>query len=939
MTEKKLFEMLRRYWDPDRVFQHAAAIFDNDRWNTSTRYLQTADYLEAHFKEYKADQVERISIPCDGVYQFGDWIMPLAWDAEEGLLELLDADGKRELLLADYRAVPNNLIRWSRGTARQGEVLNIVYLPDASQERAWQAAATKGKLVFTHSALKGNVHALACRYGAEGLVTDFSTDPVEYNKEVYWWNSWTSWNLWGTLKKDKQLLGFSLSPEKGKLLKEILTSSAEPRKFRATVHAKLYKGVSDIISATIEGDEYPRQEVICYAHVYECQIDDNAVSGGMFLEMIRILKQLIDAGIIQRPRRSIRFVLGWEWIGSLYYAMQCKKDKVWLASLCSDGVGTKQKYTREPLCLYLSPALNTSFADGLFVDLWKTYFSKHLPMISWRTMPWNGGTDTCWVDPMVGNVSNIWPYQGVGPTWHKSHSTLELLDPEVVKYSGLTTLMWALSIADATTDDALRFAKLGADRAENEIRRYGNTFDFERSDVACARKRFHFDMACLQKKAAKMMATAILAPQDKRLTKRLGELSRRIARAAEEEKSVAEERFRQKAKTLPAWEAARPFDYRRDSEERIAGNIIPHRILKGVLWSLDKFSPQERSTFSQYGMSPYYLFLCDGKRSLLDVVWEYEREYHGTVNLRNVIRAFEMLRRAGYVNLRYKQTFSKGDVLFGLRKLGVKAGNVVLLHSSLFGVGPLEDGADTLFDALEEAVGPAGTLVLPACAYNTTRDYPQTPFDPAQTPARDGQLPARFLKRPGVLRSRHPSHGLAAKGRRAAYLLDDNLPYAPYDIRGAFGKLYQLDAKVLVLGCGLAANSTLHALEDWLGLPSMQPDTFHYLEQGKRHEIRYEKEPRYHRDFYALHLSSYERLFREKGILREDFVGLARSFLMSARKMLDCGINEARKGSFNMLFCNDPNCSTCPQMKQAIKDSWRFPGDLLKTMRNLRSTP
>ncbi len=72
-----------------------------------------------------------------------------------------------------------------------------------------------------------------------------------------------------------------------------------------------------------------------------------------------------------------------------------------------------------------------------------------------------------------------------------------------------------------------------------------------------------------------------------------------------------------------------------------------------------------------------------------------------------------------------------------------------------------------------------------------------------------------------------------------------------YGRDGAFGKLYELDAKVLMLGCGLGPNSCLHAVEDWVGLPSMQP-VDHLIEDndGSTRVIRYQRQPIGRREFY-----------------------------------------------------------------------------------------
>ena len=65
-----------------------------------------------------------------------------------------------------------------------------------------------------------------------------------------------------------------------------------------------------------------------------------------------------------------------------------------------------------------------------------------------------------------------------------------------------------------------------------------------------------------------------------------------------------------------------------------------------------------------------------------------------------------------------------------LRALGVERGGVLLVHTSFRAIGPLDGGPDGLIDALLEALGPDGTLVMPSWAGDDDR-----PFDPRKDAA------------------------------------------------------------------------------------------------------------------------------------------------------------------------------------------------------------
>ena len=57
-------------------------------------------------------------------------------------------------------------------------------------------------------------------------------------------------------------------------------------------------------------------------------------------------------------------------------------------------------------------------------------------------------------------------------------------------------------------------------------------------------------------------------------------------------------------------------------------------------------------------------------------------------------------------------TRQSGDLVDDLRRLGVQAGDVVMVHASLRAIGPVTGGADAVLDALEAAVGEDGTLLM-----------------------------------------------------------------------------------------------------------------------------------------------------------------------------------------------------------------------------------
>ena len=126
-------------------------------------------------------------------------------------------------------------------------------------------------------------------------------------------------------------------------------------------------------------------------------------------------------------------------------------------------------------------------------------------------------------------------------------------------------------------------------------------------------------------------------------------------------------------------------------------------------------------------------------------------------------------------------TYTKQDLQQDLAAMGLTGTETILIHSSMKSIGAVEGGADTVLDALMEFFA-EGLLLLPTHTWRSI-DRGNPVFDVRRSPCCVGILPELFRQRPGVVRSLHPTHSMAACGRgAAAYLageLENNTPAPP----------------------------------------------------------------------------------------------------------------------------------------------------------------
>lgn len=163
-----------------------------------------------------------------------------------------------------------------------------------------------------------------------------------------------------------------------------------------------------------------------------------------------------------------------------------------------------------------------------------------------------------------------------------------------------------------------------------------------------------------------------------------------------------------------------------------------------------------------------------------------------------------------------------------LRVLGVREGGALLVHSSLSALGHVDGGPETVIQGLLDVLGVEGTLLMPALSYETvTRGSPT--FDVRHTPSCVGAIPEFFRTRPGTRRSVHPTHSVCAAGPMAGALLDDHpLDDTPCGPHSPFHKLRDVNGQLLMLGCGLRPNTSMHAIEQLIEPPYLYGEPITY---------------------------------------------------------------------------------------------------------------
>jgi aminoglycoside 3-N-acetyltransferase len=247
--------------------------------------------------------------------------------------------------------------------------------------------------------------------------------------------------------------------------------------------------------------------------------------------------------------------------------------------------------------------------------------------------------------------------------------------------------------------------------------------------------------------------------------------------------------------------------------------------------------------------------------------------------------------------------FTKEDIRNQLKEMNAPKNSVVLMHTSLKAIGETEGRAEGLLETLTEYFTEEGGLFLVPTHTWANLKYPdEITMDMSSCETCIGVFPSVALRHPSGVRSLHPTHSMVAFGKKAEeYVAGEEFIETSTSAKGCYGKLFDYDGYVLLVGVGQERNTYIHAVEEMLDVP------FRLSENAVRTTIKLkngEISERYiHHHAGIPHISEryvkYEPAFRHFGIVKDGKIGNADAMLISARKIKEVVelIRERSKGA------------------------------------------
>jgi aminopeptidase YwaD len=577
--------------------------------------------------------------------------------------------------IADINDLPFIISPGSPDTDTEAE---LVYIGDANTDDL-DKLDLEGKIVLTSARPRSVINRLLQK-NVIGIVSDYSPRPLEDALMIP-----DSKGDEYSAQNPNKLFVFNLSPRDGNILRERLLQGAE-----IIVHAYIKYRIEEldvqVTSCIIPGTDPDAGEIIISAHLFEGYgvqgANDNTSGSASILEVARVLKKMIDEGLIAPPRRTIRFIWVPEYSGTIPWVNT--HPEIVKRTLCNinlDMVGLSLSRFKSYFVLHRTSFGNAHYLNDVLENYYRyvcetnqdnsvisgSKFFKRIVAPTGTDDPFyyqiessSGGSDhdifNDWGVQVPGVLMITWP----DPFYHTSEDRINKCDPTQLKRVVFITAASSYTIASAGENEAINILgevygnairRIGYQiaRASDEINKSGAD---KYNEVV---KRVLGDIkGTARGEIMTLNSVSELAPSSERLrtliTNYIQSLSGLIETAVSNIISTA---------ALHASDfGIPPLELQLTREERRAANVIPVIVkdpretgFRGYNEKLRELSPSIRSKYPLSAISDLSeaAACIDGKNSVLDIKYLLDAQNKTETSLEGLTNYFHQLREAGFI--------------------------------------------------------------------------------------------------------------------------------------------------------------------------------------------------------------------------------------------------------------------------------------------------
>ena len=630
------------------------APYERDRRNEeySGLFIEAA-YVAGKLNEYGLEGVE---VELLGKTQTWDGVSASLWEVSP-----------KTAKIADYRDLAAILAQGSRSAHVTAE---LVWVGRGTRQEI-ESVDLKGKIAVTEAS-GSSVHNLAVPAGAVGVISYYSPRPLKDPIQI------PNASIRGG---DNATFCINLPPRDGYALRDRLLRG-EKITVKADIETTTEETEIEVPTCVIKGTDPDAGEVILSAHLFEGYVklgaNDNTSGSAALIEVARTLNDLINDGLLPRPKRTIRFIWIPEFQGSMPWA--AKHKDILANTLCNfnlDMVGLWLSKSESVYCMHRTTMGNPHYLNDVAESYYHYMGATNRGFVATgvgrpdATKPvysMTGSRDPFYysINAHYGSsdheVFNDWGVQVPGIimiTWpdnyyHTSGDRPEICDPTQLHRAIVIAAASAYTIAGADENMAI---KIASEVASNAEKRMSLKMRYDLAQLNGASKEEFKDLyrtavfnqdAILNNETATLATVMELAPSSALLDEYVKSLqaSLKTVRAANGKNIDAS----MKAKAATSGYA--PVKVELSAEEKAASKIYPHSTSKvkeygyGVLRSI----PAELA--AKYGIRLTYSaevakLASYGKNSVLDIKKMLDAQFPDSDSLESVMKYIELLKEAG----------------------------------------------------------------------------------------------------------------------------------------------------------------------------------------------------------------------------------------------------------------------------------------------------
>lgn len=434
----------------------------------SSGFHEAVEYTRWMLKNFGLE-VNIDTRPLDGDFKIWTWTFPRAWNILSADLEVVEPEPET---ITNFDETSVCVYKYSAPTPPEGIEAELVYVGEGTEESCYEGKDVEGKIVLARSSGQEVATLAMKKFGALCVITDFLRPHPPVKTRLGTPDLVQDASIRGG---DMDLRAYSISYNQFKRLKELLDKG--PVKLRATINAVFIEpGVLETVIAKIPGSTLSNQEVVVIPHLchYRPGANDNAAGVGLAMEVAKVIQQAIESGKIDRPKRTITFIIGAEMYGSLSYLERNwdRRNEI-VGGFCLDMLGENQEKTKAGVEVSSVPDSLPTFLNDHVATLFewvrrKTLYSWHNAHRCYKydsltvNFRYNISQFTPGSDHLIFDDSSVdipviqfghWP----DIYYHSSGDVIEMVDPDELKRNGLVFGTALLNLANAGAEQASTF--------------------------------------------------------------------------------------------------------------------------------------------------------------------------------------------------------------------------------------------------------------------------------------------------------------------------------------------------------------------------------------------------------------------------------------------------------------------------------------------------